>query len=428
MHLSSQTPTATACSGFNLFLPKAPFRPMPKPNISKPGKSTSAKLTRQILASALAFTNSESLYEENHWIRVIDKDLLKLLDRKKEREVEQLMNELTTIDPESSALVFERLQYLTEFATFKDPKTGDAVDCLLMTAPMLVWTRYTIPDVTLGEKELSHLIEGLKQHAFAPDVQVHCLPKFLSTFEMPLEFTRTRHWLQTLGSAALQGTGQQPKPEPYPEGVSLLADSRHLVMVAIAPQDSPIFRWIASSSVTRADVLLAWQQYAQAALADLFPGCQIEAVLPDAYHSSDSSARETLRPIGIKASVDWLQTALNITPALLRANIMRFGDDQYREFRIGYSRKGDPDVFFGTIWPSNYINGFTEDENDDTQILEQITSALNAAGIRDIRVLPGLAPSEYCGDCGAAMLPNQEGDIVHPEMPDEAFDMPQHFH
>lgn len=401
---------------------------MPKPNISKPGKAANTKLTRQILAAALAFTNSESLYEENHWIRHIDKDLLKLLDRKKEREVELLMNELTTIDPESSALVFERLQYLSEFASFKHPGTGEPVDCLMVTAPILVWTRYNIPDVTLGEKELTHLIGGLKQYVFAPDVQVHCLPKLLSTFEMPLEFTRTRQWLQALANAALQGNGQNPKPEPYPKGLSLLADSRHLVMVAIAPQDSPVFRWISSPSITRTDVLLAWQQYAHTALAELFPGCQIEAVLPDAYHSSDASARENLRPIGIKASVDWLQAALNITPAQLRANIMRFGDDQYREFRIGYSRKGDPDVLFGTIWPTNFASGFPEDENDDTSILEQVTNALNATGIRDIRVLPGLAPSEYCDDCGAAMLPNQDGDIVHPEMPDEAFDMPQHFH
>lgn len=401
---------------------------MPKSRHSKPKRPANPKWIRDIMASTAAFTKSKSSYEENHWIRLIDAALLKLLDRKKESDVVKLVDEVGAVDQEYSALLFERVQYLSEFTTMERPDTGELVDCLLVTVPTLVWTRYTIPDVTLGEKETRHLIDGLKQHVFASDVQLYCLPRFLSPFEMPLEFTEIRQWLTTLSRSALQGDLQWPKPAPYPEGISLLADSRHLIMVAIAPHESPAFKWMLDPDLDRAESLHAWQQYANRSLVECFPGCQVQALIPDVYSASTESAQESLRPIGIRASIDWLQAALNITAAQLRANIMRFGDDQYREFRIGYSRKGDADVFFGTIWPTNYVKGFSDEENDDAAVLDQLTASLNAAGIRDVRVLPGLAPIEFCSDCGTAMLPNQDGEIVHPEMPDEAFELPQHFH
>lgn len=400
---------------------------MRKPNSRHSTRTSRPKLVRQVIFNAQAFHRSSSMYEENFLISQIDQDLLEIMIKKKSDDIEAILSQLTEISPDSAALVFERLQHLSEFTTEHDPVAGTQKDFLLITAPVLVWTRYAIPEVTLNAATQNSLIEGLKKFILADGVDVFGLSRLLSPFEMPMDFTDTRQWLQTMVQRSLRADSAEPEPGRFPEGLSLLADSRHMVLLASAHHGKPIFRWMPPQSESRDQCLQDWRSHAHSLFTALFPGCQIEVDMPDTFFTSESASREHLRPIGIRASVDWLKSALNLEPGELRANIMRFGDEMTQEFRVGYSRKTESEVIFGSIWPKSFET-LPEDDPDDAAELDQLVNVLKTAGIQDIRILSGIAPMEYCSDCGAPMFPNRDAEIVHAEMPDEAFDMPQHFH
>ncbi len=378
------------------------------------------------MRAATCWFSSESRYEETHWEAEIQALLTNLLTKGKVREIEYALENLTSSHPDAAGLVLELAQYLTEFVHVEHD--GQQWDCLLMSAPLLAWTRYSVPAVTLKPEVIAQLTEGLKQHVLATDVNIHCIPKLLSPIEMPLSYPQIRQWLKVLSDAAIKGKPGKPVINEFPKGLTLLADPRHLIMVATVHTGQPILRWLEDPSVTRELCLKNWKAHCESIFAEMFAGCQLEVLLPNSYHSSNDMADRKIRSVGIKASLDWMQSVLDLPASDLRATIMAFGDEVNSEYRIGYSLKGKSDVLYGTVWPVFMTEEDIERDSGEMTELEEIAQTLKSTGIGDIRFLPGMATPEYCSDCSAPLFPNPQGEIVHAEMPDEALDAPHHFH
>ena len=399
---------------------------MPRSSHSRSDKPQTSRLANQLVRAAKCWFTSESRYEETQWEAEIQTLLTSLLSKGRDRDIERALETLTSSHPDAAGLVLELAQYLTEFTQVEHD--GQQWDCLLMSAPLLAWTRYSVPAVTLKPEVIAHLVEGLKHLVLAPGVNVHCMPKLLSPIEMPLSYPQIRHWLQVLSDAAIKGKRAGPPINEFPKGLTLLADPRHLILVATVPAGQPILRWIQDPSVTREQCLKKWQAYCENVFTDLFAGCQIEVLLPNTYHSSNDMADRKIRSVGIRASLDWMQSVLNVPASDMRATVMAFGDELNSEYRIGYSIKGKSDVLYGTVWPVFMTEEDVERDAGEMTELDEIAQTLKSTGIGDIRFLPGMATPEYCSDCSAPLFPNPQGEIVHAEMPDEALDAPHHFH
>jgi hypothetical protein len=82
------------------------------------------------------------------------------------------------------------------------------------------------------------------------------------------------------------------------------------------------------------------------------------------------------------------------------------------------------EVYQGVVWP---LFG-AESAEDEPAPLELIKEALREAGVSEIRVWPDLIEPEFCEDCGAPLYPNQRGDIVHIDAPEDAEPVNPHFH
>ncbi|MDQ5880666.1 MAG: hypothetical protein QG616_496, partial [Pseudomonadota bacterium] len=53
---------------------------------------------------------------------------------------------------------------------------------------------------------------------------------------------------------------------------------------------------------------------------------------------------------------------------------------------------------------------------------------LRDCGMKDIVFLDHPFPYEFCDDCGMPMYPNKEGEVAHPELPEQVSEGPQTLH
>jgi len=96
------------------------------------------------------------------------------------------------------------------------------------------------------------------------------------------------------------------------------------------------------------------------------------------------------------------------------------------------------DVMYGIVWPlygqededGTPVEGLAVLGLDDTQKtpVDDIVACLNEAGVVHIKKLTEHYVSEFCDDCGAPLFADPSGELVHPEMPDDAPAGNEHFH
>jgi hypothetical protein len=144
--------------------------------------------------------------------------------------------------------------------------------------------------------------------------------------------------------------------------------------------------------------------------------------LPDGFFSAWRMADRLARPYSMHATIDFLQSTLNIPASGLRAVIAPFFDQWLEEYRISFTFKDRDDVLYGIVWA---LVG-EEDETNDT--VAQIETTLRECGVTHVTLLDNRFPLEYCEECGAPLFPNPEGEVVHAEFPEEGKTTPMHLH
>jgi hypothetical protein len=265
----------------------------------------------------------------------------------------------------------------------------------------------------------------------AREAKLALAPNLFSVDQLPRDFNDVRRWVRKLGHQALTGTSSRSDPKDLPETAEMLADSRFLLGVVAVPSGEEVFRWQELDPKTsgrdrqnRVQSLEAWIAKARPIFEAVLPGCGFESLLPDAYHINLRESDRRVRPYSIRAGVSFLEYAMNVEAKDVKASVAGFGSDRADEYRIGLSVGNTEEVYQGVVWP---LFGAESDEDDPTP-LELIKTALKEAGVSDIRVWPDVIEPEFCEDCGAPLYPNQRGDVVHIEAPEDAEPVNPHFH
>ena len=129
-----------------------------------------------------------------------------------------------------------------------------------------------------------------------------------------------------------------------------------------------------------------------------------------------ANARETdrrIRPITLHAAVTFLSSSLKVPTSELRAIVSGFGETHVDEIRIGFTQKTSNDILHGVVWP-------LFDQEDETLAMLEIEACLRANDVTQIDKLSERFEPEYCNDCGAPLFADGAGDVVHPELPEQA--------
>ena len=322
---------------------------------------------------------------------------------------------------------YDELADLVEFCcetTIGDGVDGPAggYDSLLIAAPVLAWSRYSIPSGAIADEALSNLRVQLSAHVLARDARLGLANFLFSPDQLPQSYPATASLARRLAKTALHDRDLKVDPQKMAETMSFLSDTRYLLAVVAVPHGAPLFRWQEEDG-NRQEALRQWRAQGGEALRPLLTACALELHLPQAYHAAVRDADRTSRPYAIRAAVAYLQTMLNITAADLRAVIAPYYDRQLEEYRIGFTLRNSHHVVHGVVWP------LLDDEDEGADISNQIESTLRECGLHEIVSLEHRFPLEYCDDCGAPLYPDPDGEPVHAEMPEEDnAAMPRHLH
>lgn len=289
---------------------------------------------------------------------------------------------------------------------------GQEFDVMLFAAPILAWSRFSIPACSLPRSSLEALKVHLGAHVFGADARIALADFFFSPDQLPRSFCDTWLLLRELGMAALVDQDLEIDTKGLPETNRFLSDVRYLVGAVAVPRGAAVFRWNEADG-SRDVSLREWIKQGSPNLEPLLTGCAYQPLLADAYHTACRQADRASRPYSLKASVAFLQTVQGITPADLRAVVGPFYDRRMEEYRVGLGPRDKDATWHGVVWP------LLGSEDEATDAAGEIESVLRECGVKDVLFLDHHFPMEFCDDCGAPMYPNTEGELVHAEMPEE---------
>ena len=368
---------------------------------------------------ATGIAESGSKLEDAFWERKLASTIDRLLETQSEDDLGQALERLFDDSPRPHDELADMIESRAESSEIE--VDGKVWNILLVAAPLLATSRYTIPAGPIPAPALAALSAQMQAHQLAKDARFALANYLFSPDQLPRSFCDTWNLTRQIGDAAIQGLPVHVKPETLPETNRFLSDVRYLIGAIAVPAGHPIFRWN-ETDANREAALTAWIKQGAPNLEPLLTGSTFQMLSLDAYHSACRSADSEARPYSIKASTEFLSAVTHLLPAQLRAVIAPFHDKELEEFRVGFGPSDSDATYHGIVWP---ILG-TEDEQAD--VAAQIEEVLRANGITDIITLDHRFPLEFCDECGIPLYPNADGEVVHPELPEHASDAQQTLH
>lgn len=386
---------------------------------------------QRLLSLTDALMHSGSHLEDTYWEGLLTDQLEKVINGRKNKITESALEFLSENNPEAYEILFEKAESLTESISITHD--GQTYDALLFSAPIIAWTRYTLPDGELSNAQRDALKQAVQDIVVTKEARVVLAPNLLNFDVMPQSFHETRAWTEQLAQAALNGIDSTVGTSQLPESEGILADTRFVIGVIVVPQGQPLFQWQlndADAHARRRQCQRDWSSACARILNPLFTGCHTRYLGADAYYSNNREADHKIRPFVIRSAVTWLNTAANISNDQLRAVIVGCGEPTLQEYRVGFTAQGNKAVIYGCLWPIlSKEEAFAELIDTDTlSAVEEITAILKEEGVAEVRRLPGTYQCEYCEDCGAPYFPDMVGELQHPELPDDTNLEPVQFH
>ena len=348
--------------------------------------------------------------EDAYWEARLAETVDGLLKNGAEDDINTALDRLFEANPRAHDELADMVESRAE--TVRLEAGGKEFDILLFAAPVLAWSRYSIPACTLPASTLQTLAVQLGAHVFGADTRLALADFLFSPDQLPRSFCDTWQLTRDLGKAALSSDHLTVDTDGLPETNRFLSDVRYLVGALAVPCGAALFRWNEKDG-GKEGALREWIKQGSPSLEPLLTGCAWQPLLPDAYHAACRNADRASRPYSLKASVAFLQTMLGLMPADIRAVVGPCYDRRMEEYRVGLGPKNSDDTYHGIVWP------LLGAEDESTDAASEIETVLREAGVKDVIFLDHHFPMEFCDDCGAPMFPNADAELVHAEMPEQ---------
>ncbi len=374
-----------------------------------------ALLTR--LAEGLAL--SASRVEDRYWEQRLSEQVSRLLADRNEDAFGAALDHLWQDNPPAYDELADFIEAGVECGL--PGIEGPDWDALVIAAPVLAWSRFSIPAGPIPAQVLDSLGTHIGAHLLGAKAKVALADYLFSPDQLPRGYVEARDLADDLSEAVLAGNNLRLEADAMAETNAFLSDTRYLIGIVIAPRGQALFRWQEDDG-SREDAIKQWQTQGAAALGPLLQGCSFEVLPPNAFHSACREADRASRAYSLRASVSFLEATLNVAPGGLRAIIAPFHDKQLEEYRIGFTVGESSQIVHGVVWA---LLGAEDEESD---AVGEIEAVLQDCGVTDRLVLDHRLPMEYCDDCGAPMYADPDGQPVHAELPEGSNPPSAHLH
>ena len=378
----------------------------------KPSKPRLTRDSEKLIGLALGLAGSRSFGEDRFWQDSLIEILTQLADAKRDSVIDNALDHLDQTHDGGYEELIEMVEAIAEQVDIEHQ--GEKWRVTLIVLPLIATSKYSIPFGAIASSQLTPVAAIAREQIVAPSAHLSLFPYLFSIEQLPQKFSALRDMLRKLGVSAIDNLPAEWTQKITAEPPQLPADARFLVGAIAAKAGQPSFCWQAwDGHRGRAYSQEHWEVLAPAALAGLMPGCQFESLLPDSYFANARETDRRIRPITLHAAVTFLSSTLKVPSSELRAIVSVFGDTHIDEIRIGFTQKNSNDILHGVVWP-------LFDQEDETLAILEIEACLRANDVTQIDKLGERFEPEYCNDCGAPLFADGTGDVVHPELPEQA--------
>jgi hypothetical protein len=405
----------------------------------RPEKKDLPKLlpdSQRLVSLSMEIGRAASRLESLFWEKQLSGVVLRVLEAKKQHKLDDAIEYLYQEDPEAYNILLETIEAHSESCVMRHE--GVDYDVLLVVAPVMAWTRFSIPSGPLSATLHAGLVSSLSECVFAENVRFLLAPELYAIDQLPQSHTEVFSLMKGM-VASLLGKSRREHFRSQ-ETMPFLADVRYLVMSVLVPVSQPLFRWQTTSRVgehgnLRKECLENWKKIALPLLSNMMHGCVLDLVLPDAFFDACRKADQQVRPASIHAAVHYLVEAMDVSITDLRAIIGGFVDvpeqDAIAEYRIGFALRDNPQILYGVIWPvygaeeiqQTLKRGFPSRDRgsrEEQGPLDQILTLLDASGIQCEKLHLERFPMEFCDECGVPLFADINAELVHAELPESA--------
>jgi len=374
---------------------------------------TLAKLARRL-------SESGTRLEDRLWERRLVELLNDRLARGFDGGIDAALDELARTDSRAYDDLADLAESCAESASIE--VDGQPHDALLLTLPLLAWSRYRLPASALSPTLIDSVAVQLGGHLAARGARIAVADTLFSIDQLPESLGEVYDVAGRLFAAAVEGRSLKIDAKTLREPIAMLADTRYLLAAIVVPQGTPLFHW-QETGVDPDAKLSAIEAFVTQTTSILEPsmtGCRFRVLPPQPFHAALRQADRELREFSLEAAIAYLKLAYDLDPPRLQAILALFEDKRESagaEVRIGIGLAGDDDaVIEGVVWP---LLG-----DDEERAQEDIETTLRRLGVAHVVNHAQHFPMEYCDDCGAPLFPNAGGHAVHSEPPEDADEQP----
>lgn len=367
---------------------------------------------------AMGLAQSGGKLEDAFWEHTLVGELDRVLRAGNEETVNSALDHLWSSNQHAHDELADLVEARCEIGTVTS--VGQTLDALLVTVPILAWSRYGIASGGMSREVMAGLRSQLHGHVLASDTRLSIADYLFSPDQLPRGFVETAALAGKLHAAAAKNEDLKVDAKRLPETVQFLSDLRYVLCAVAVEPGKPMFRWQENEG-SREAALTLWRAQGGPNLHSMLSGCALELLLPDAYFTACRQAEQQARPYSLRASVTFLQTVLNVGAGQLRAVVAPYYDQHLEEYRIGFTWGDRSDVVHGVVWP---MLGADEDKD----AVGTIETLLRESGITSVTVLDHRLPLEFCDECGVPLYPNVDGESVHAELPEDETAAPVRLH
>ncbi len=360
---------------------------------------------------ATGLSESGGKLEDSYWENQLADTVDSLLKNGAEDDINTALDRLFEANPRAHDELADMVEARAE--TGRLETDVQKFDIQLFSAPILAWSRFSIPSSPLPKRTVEALSVQLGAHVFGGNARIALADYLFSPDQLPRSFCDTWQLTQALGQATLAGQHLAVDSSQMAETNRFLSDVRYLVGAIAVPRGKPLFRWNEKDG-NKETALAEWIKQGSPHLEPLLTGCAWQPLLADAYHAGCRNADRLSRPYSLKASIAFLETTLGLMPADMRAVVGPCYDRRMEEYRVGLGPSDKDDTYHGIVWP------LLGAEDEATDAAGEIEAVLREAGVKEVLFLDHHFPMEFCDDCGAPLFPNAEAELVHAEMPEQA--------
>ena len=157
----------------------------------------------RLVAAALGLSNSGSRTEDRFWETALAARIERLLDGGHAQAVSDALDRLNQADTEAYSALIEAVEDASESLVIE--VDGQPWQCLLVSAPLVVWTRFRIPSGPVATEATQTLAAHWQSHVLASQARFRLAPYLYSIDQMPRDFAELRRLARKLGNSAISG-------------------------------------------------------------------------------------------------------------------------------------------------------------------------------------------------------------------------------